>query len=144
MTTTTQSSAPPTYEYEAELVRVVDGDTIILRLHKDFMFPVDFGFNISDEVHLHKSSVQTFRLLGINTPEVVGEEKVKGLQAKEALVRFIENATLRVVSHGKDKYGRWLGTLYMKPVGTNGNVPIPEVNVNDWLISEGLAVPYMV
>lgn len=127
----------PIYVYDCELVRVIDGDTVVLCLHKDFSMEVDFGFHIKDEVHLHKTSVQTFRLTGIDTPEVVGATKAAGLTAKAALQKLLEGTKLRVTSHGMDKYGRWLGTILATLAdGTN-------VNINDWLLSEGYAKIYI-
>jgi len=61
------------YTYRAELVRVIDGDTVVLN--------VDLGF----EHWLHN---QTFRLYGIDAPETRTtdlDEKRRGLQAKEWL-----------------------------------------------------------
>ena len=66
------------YEYEAEVSRVVDGDTVYLTLTKEFSLEVDFGFNIKDTVILRKTARIDFRLLGINTPEVHGSAATTG------------------------------------------------------------------
>jgi micrococcal nuclease len=108
------------YEYKAELVRVVDGDTLYAK--------VSLGFHVSMEVE--------FRLFGLNTPEVIGTQKTAGLKAKAELERLLKVGLIRVVSEKSDKYGRWLGTFYVKQ--TDGS----EVNVNEALVSGGFALPY--
>lgn len=108
------------YEYKAKLSRIVDGDTV-------WLF-VDLGFKVTAELE--------FRLYGLNTPEVVGEQKVAGLLAKGELERLLGLGELRVVTTKADKYGRWLATLYMsQPDGTT-------VNVNQALLDSGFAQPY--
>ncbi len=124
------------YKYDATLVRVIDGDTIILLIEKEYVLDIDFGFHIKDEMKLKKSSVQTFRLAGINTPEITGAEKAAGNIAKEALNSLCSRGKLSVISHGKDKYGRWLGTLIINL--NDGS----SINANEWLISEGYAKEY--
>jgi len=53
---------------------------------------------------------QTFRLAGINCPE-------KNTDEGQAAMRFTESWFTRhggecaIVSHGQDKYGRWLATI---------------------------------
>jgi len=69
----------PTYTYKAEVVRVIDGDTFDVRL--------DVGF----DTHIFKR----IRLLGVDTWEIRGEERERGLIAKE----FVE--TQIKISRGK-------------------------------------------
>lgn len=108
------------YEYRASLVRVVDGDTVFL--------DVDLGFRVH--------ATLDFRLLGLDTPEVVGATKTAGLASKSELERLLALGTLRVVSTKSDKYGRWLATIFVRlPDGS-------ELNVNDALLTGGFAVPY--
>lgn len=80
------------YEYEVTVERVVDGDTIILN--------VDLGFKL----WLHKL---TCRMAGINASEMNTQA---GIEAKTELERMIAQGGGRyiVLSHGLDKYGRWL------------------------------------
>jgi len=108
------------YEYKAELVRVVDGDTIYAK--------VQLGFHVAMDLE--------FRLFGINTPEVIGAQKTAGIAAKAELERLLKSGPLRVVSEKSDKYGRWLGTFYAK------NSDGTETNVNDALLTGGFALPY--
>lgn len=97
------------YTYTAFVIRWVDGDTVVLN--------VDMGFRIN--------VTDTFRLLGLNTPER-GEPNYA-----EARLRCMElcplGSRLEVTTHKQDKYGRWL-------------VDIPLVR--ETLIAEGLAKPY--
>ena len=78
------------YTYNATVVRWIDGDTVQLA--------VDLGFNIS--------MVQIFRLLGIDTPER-GEPNYH--EARECSISIAPvNTQLKIVTHKRDKYGRWL------------------------------------
>ena len=108
------------YEYNATLDRVVDGDTV------DAM--IDLGF----DTWVHKR----IRLLGIDAPETRTrdlDEKVQGLATKERLTGLLEAADGVFVlrSHGVGKYGRCLGTIF-----------IGQSNINELLLSEGLAEKY--
>tara|TARA_R100000008_G_C3537761_1_gene143037 strand:+ start:158 stop:487 length:330 start_codon:yes stop_codon:yes gene_type:complete len=106
------------YEYKAKVVKVYDGDTITV----DF----DLGFGIILQG-------QKIRLLGINTPEVRGEEKIEGIHSRDCLRERIFGKTVTIKTHKdkKGKYGRWLGEVYLE-----------DENINEWLISEGLAKRY--
>ena len=78
--------------YKAEILRIVDGDTVDVR--------IDLGFNM-----WHKCRV---RLMGINAPESRTrdlEEKERGLAAKERLKNIIEAASdeLEMQQHGEGK-----------------------------------------
>lgn len=82
------------YIYNASLLRVVDGDTVWLR--------VDLGFRMYAEM--------SFRLLGINAPEL---NESGGLAAKGALLGLLEalGPTFVIQTSKADKYGRWLVTI---------------------------------
>lgn len=77
------------YEYNATLVRVVDGDTVIL--------DVDLGF--------HMRGTLTFRLVGINTPER-GEQG--WAEAKLYLHELLHGKQLRITTHKGQTFARWL------------------------------------
>lgn len=109
------------YDYDATVVRVVDGDTVWL--------DVDLGFGL--RAHYD------FRLYGINTPEVIGSSRVAGLAAKAEAERLLGLGPLRIVSYKSDKYGRWLADLYVKPATG------AEIWVNDALLKGGFAQPYL-
>ena len=111
------------YEYNAKLIRVIDGDTIDCYL--------DLGFNI-----ILKERV---RLKGIDTPETRTkdlDEKVKGLAAKKRVEdlfigvdKFVITTEIR-----KGKYGRILGTIIL---------PEHELSLNEILLHEGHAKVYV-
>ena len=110
---------PDAFVYQAELERVVDGDTVDVTL--------DLGF----DVKLHKQRV---RLHGIDTPESRTrnlEEKKLGLAAKERLKELCAGR-FKVKSLGKGKYGRVLGIPYTE----DGQ------DICQLLIDEGHAVEY--
>ena len=107
------------FVYNAEIERVVDGDTIDVSL--------DLGFNVK----LHK---QRCRLAGIDTPESRTrnlKEKALGLKAKERLKELCVGK-FKIQSLGKGKYGRILAIPF-----TQDNQDICQI-----LIKEGHAVEY--
>jgi|TARA_R100000426_G_C4818750_1_gene109564 micrococcal nuclease len=113
------SDNPDAFVYQAELDRVVDGDTVDVVL--------DLGF----DVKLHKQRV---RLHGIDTPESRTRnlaEKKLGLAAKERLKELCVGK-FKVKSLGKGKYGRILGIPYTE----TGE------DICQKLIDEGHAVKY--
>jgi len=115
------------YRYNAKVVRVIDGDTVVLDID------LGFGVTITDE---------SIRMYGINAPESRTRdlvEKEKGLAAKEYIKTLLapgDSVILRSDLFDKrGKYGRILGTIIVSALGQ-------EMNVNDKMISEGHAVPY--
>ena len=115
------------YTYSAELIRVVDGDTVIAR--------VDLGFNTWKKVNIRLHGIDAYES---RTRDL--EEKAKGLEATLFVQKALDSSdgkfTLR--SMGLDKYGRSLGILDIPSEGP-GHEPI---NLNQHLVNEGLAVPY--
>lgn len=116
-----------TYTFdEVELVRVVDGDTVYLRLHRTY----DPGFKQT----VRWESELDFRLARINTPELRStrpEERIKAQAAKEALIGLLTGAKIRAETFKSDKYGRYLVELY-----------VGELNINDELMRLGHATLY--
>lgn len=105
------------WTFGARLVRVIDGDTVILE--------VDTGFATRRE--------ERIRLLGIDAPEVVGADKAKGMAAKIALQDRLFGRQLLVVTEMEkvDGFRRYLGAIWADGV-----------NVNEWLIEEGHATAW--
>ena len=104
--------------YEAELSRVVDGDTIDL--------VIDMGFR--------NYTTQRIRLAGLDTPEKNRrEQRAAGMAATAAVGGWLENAGQLTVETGKDSggMGRWVGTIWAE----NGDC------LNDWLLATGWAMP---
>lgn len=111
----------PTYTYKAEVVNIVDGDTIDVNL--------DVGFH----THIFKR----LRFLGIDTYETRGDEREKGLIAKERLRQLFAAAHAVYVQtemDGTGKYGRVLAWVWVETVaGPNC--------VNAVLLDEGHGTP---
>lgn len=101
--------------YPAEVERVVDGDTIIVSL--------SLGLDIVLE---H----QWIKFYDIDAWELKKEEREKGLQAKEYLEERLSKGRIEIEirpewdKNGKEKYGRWLGIIYVD--GVNINVEMME------------------
>ena len=114
------TSAVPTYYYKCRVVRVIDGDTIVV--------DIDQGFN--DWKHKQK-----LRLAGIDTPESRTRnkaEKVLGLAAKERVKELCGDEGYIQTLDAGDKYGRILAI----PITKEGT------NICATLINEGHAVEY--
>lgn len=96
---------PPTYCYRGEVVRVIDADTVDVRL--------DVGFN----THIYKR----LRFLGIDTWEIRGTEREKGLVAKARLEQMLavsrQQVWVQTVMDGEGKYGRVLAWVWVDTVG---------------------------
>ena len=109
--------------YSAKLVRVVDGDTC------DAM--IDLGFDVWVKNRIRFYGVDTWES---RTRDL--EEKAKGLEAKAYVKDLLENSDegkFSIISHGKGKYGRVLGELFVK-----GH----EKSVNELLKENGHAYEY--
>ena len=96
------------FEYDAKLVRVIDGDTIEVI--------IDLGFSIFHKVKL--------RLLDIDTPEIFHPlneaEKIRGLEARDFVKYKLESAKkLTVRTRKTGKYGRWLAYVYIDDICLN-------------------------
>ena len=91
-------------EYEAELIKVLDGDTIDCY--------IDLGFNIKIKKRIRYMGIDTWES---RTRDL--EEKKKGLAAKEYVKDLLENSDdgkFSIISHGRGKYGRVLGEIFVK------------------------------
>ena len=108
------------FEYKAQLIRVVDGDTLDCR--------IDLGFSVFVKKRV--------RLMGIDTWESRTrdlEEKKKGLAAKSRLIELLqaEDGEFTLISYGVGKFGRVLG-----------EIEVTAGNVCDILVEEGHAYAY--
>lgn len=113
------------YEYRATIVSVYDADTITV--------DIDLGFYV-----WHKK--QPIRLYGINAWEVRGEEKAKGIIARDAVREFVKEYGPEVIiktyaGKEKEKYGRWLADVRWEASDDH-----PELELNSWLVLHGHAV----
>ena len=98
------------YLYPAKVERVIDGDTIVVDLQ------LGLGVVLDD---------QYIRFYGIDAWETRGEEREKGLKAKEYLEERLSKGKIEIEIRpewgqaGKGKYGRWLGIVYVDGVNVN-------------------------
>ena len=106
------------YEYKALVTKVYDGDTITV--------DIDLGFGVC-------LKGQKIRLLGIDTPEIRGDEREEGLKSRAALRGQIINkwVSIKTFKDKKGKYGRWLGEVWLD-----------DLCMNEWLLTEGYAKPF--
>ena len=111
------------YQYKAKVVKIIDGDTIDV--------DIDLGFSVI-------LAKQRIRLYGIDTPESRTrnkEEKVRGLISKGFLLDTCPvDSYIKVVSHGKGKFGRILGEIY--------ELDNDEVSINQQMCDEAYALRY--
>jgi len=116
------------YEYQAKIERVIDGDTVVAT--------VDLGFSTFRQ--------ETFRLYGINAPEIHSKdaaEKAAGLKTKARLEEMIAYGgttpvTIKTKKDDQEKYGRYLAEIEV--TRKDGSV----VNCNKALVAESLAKEY--
>lgn len=103
------------YVYNAQITRVVDGDTVHAK--------VDLGFSIAQGMKL--------RLSGINAPELNTPE---GKAAREELRKLIEYhpVVVHTIKDRQEKFGRYLAEI----------ITIEGLNVNQHMIEAGHAVAY--
>ena len=86
------------YRYKAEVINIVDGDTIDVC--------VDLGFHTKMDIRL--------RLARVNTPEVRGPEREDGIDAKKFVCSLIEcgDVWIQTFKDPTDKYGRWIAEVW--------------------------------
>ena len=109
------------YHYKGKVLEIYDADTIRVELNLGFGIVWRGSDNRGVEI----------RLFGLNAPEMRGTDKILGTVSRDKLREQIlgKEITLKTIKDNKEKYGRYLGII-IKEDGTN---------INDWLISEGLA-----
>ena len=130
-------------EYQCELIKVVDGDTIDCY--------IDMGFNLKIKKRVRYMGIDTWESRTRNK-----EEKVKGLAAKARNKELLEENVFKLKSFGTGKFGRVLGEIFVDPAVVGEHIqecissPDSEidlsidgwVSVNDILIEEGHAYDY--
>jgi len=129
---------PASFEYNAQLIKVLDGDTIDCY--------IDLGFDLKIKKRVRYMGIDTWES---RTRDL--EEKKKGLAAKARNKELLESGTFKIVSYGTGKFGRVLGEIFVSPDAVGENAVIPEsvdrnkdglVSINDILIAEGHAYDY--
>ena len=114
---------PASFEYNGTLVKVLDGDTIDAY--------IDLGFDLKIKKRIRYMGIDTWES---RTRDL--EEKAKGLEAKAYVKDLLENSDegkFSIISHGRGKYGRVLGEIFVK-----GH----EKSVNELLKENGHAYEY--
>jgi len=105
------------YEYKANLIRVIDGDTIFV--------DVDLGF------HIHVKSY--LRFARINAPELRSKnpiEKEKAKKVKYRVLKLLNNSPIKKII--VRKYGKYQNRYISEIILENG------INISDQLLYEGL------
>ena len=105
---------PVSYVYNAELIRVVDGDSVILL--------ADLGFNTFQKVNV--------RIMGVDAPERFTEEGK--IVTQKVIEWFQKYSEIVLFSEKLDKYGRSLGIIQNAERNS----------LNDYLLKNWLARPY--
>ena len=130
-------------EYQCELIKVLDGDTIDCY--------IDLGFNLKTKKRIRYMGIDTWES---RTRDL--DEKKKGLAAKARNKELLESGRFKLKSFGTGKFGRVLGEIFVSPeyVGEHiteciGNpdskIDLSSdgwVSINDILIEEGHAYDY--
>ncbi len=130
-------------EYQCELIKVVDGDTIDCY--------IDLGFKLKTKKRIRYMGIDTWES---RTRDL--DEKKKGLAAKARNKELLEAGNFKLKSFGTGKFGRVLGEVFVSPeyVGSHITECIANsdsgidlssdgwVSVNDILIEEGHAYEY--
>jgi endonuclease YncB( thermonuclease family) len=107
--------------HRGKVVKVYDGDTITIA---------------AKLLHFDNSPVYRFsvRLRGIDSPEMKTKfpiEKILADKSQKALSQFILHQIVYLTDVGMDKYGRILANVYLD-----------KVNISQWMLENGYAVPY--
>lgn len=103
------------YKYNAQVLKVIDGDTVDLF--------VDLGFKVGFNTRM--------RLIGIDTPE---KQFPYGKVVQQYLKKILENQKVYVDVTKKDKYGRYLGLIYLNETDN--------ISINEFLINNNMAKAY--
>jgi micrococcal nuclease len=109
------------YYYKAELVRIIDADTIVVN--------IDLGFRMQlRDIHI--------RFARINAPEIHTEEGVRSKEYLVNLLASIPEKNLLIRSIKEDKYARrWDAEVYVKG-------EVEPICLSDRLLFAGMAAPY--
>lgn len=108
------------FNYKAQVIRVVDGDTLVVK--------IDIGFSTSVKKTLRVARVDAYETrLGKKTTPA---QKKKGLAGKAYLQTFIEGKEVEVTTFkDKGKYGRYIA-----------DVEYMDTDISDEMVRRGYAV----
>ena len=130
-------------EYEADLIKVLDGDTIDCY--------IDLGFDLKVKKRIRYMGIDTWES---RTRDL--DEKEKGLAAKARNKELLEAGKFKLKSFGTGKFGRGLAEIFVSPeyvgeyiteciANPDNSIDLSVdgwVSVNDILIEEGHAYDY--
>ncbi len=135
MTAASAKSAP---RKEYHVNRVIDGDTIVI------LSP--------DTTKKGEVKYEHIRLIGIDAPEWAhfgNDAECFASESTKALASAVLGRTVRLIRHGKDKYGRTLAYVYRTPkageiIASSDRSHSPErlktVSINRWMLEQGYAM----
>lgn len=108
------------YHYKAKVISVYDGDTCTI--------DIDLGLHIwirGEKIRLNR----------INAPELKGKDRIKGLASRDFLKSLIldKEIIIETIKDAKEKYGRYLGEIWLKD--RKGNF----ININDEMVKNKFA-----
>lgn len=108
------------YHYKAKVISVYDGDTCT----------IDIDLGLHTWIRGEK-----IRLNRINAPELKGKERAKGIASRDFLKSLIldKEIIIETIKDTKEKYGRYLGEIWLKD--SSGNF----INVNDEMVKNKFA-----
>lgn len=112
--------------YEAEALRVIDGDSFVARLQ------VWFG----------QQAVVTVRLRGVDAPETAArcaDEARRAAAATQALAEMLAGGRVRLTHLSRDKY---FGRVVADATVVSPEAAFPDTELGPALIAAGLARPY--
>lgn len=120
------------YWYRGRVDKIIDGDS--------YRISLDLGFGLVRASLKMSGEIigENYRVHGINTPEIRGEEREEGLKSKarvESLLKPGDSVLVRTSKSGK--YGRYLADVYL--IDGEGNIG---QSIGNLLIEEGYAKEY--
>lgn len=88
------------YQYKAKIVRIIDGDTLVL--------DIDMGFRVRSQQHI--------RVRFLDTPEMFSgsdEERAEGRRAALYALQILRNREVTVIVYKDDSqsFNRWCGDI---------------------------------
>ena len=124
------------FEYNATLIKVLDGDTIDCWS--------DLGFDLKIKKRIRYMGIDTWESRTKNL-----EEKALGLAAKARNKELLEAGVFKLVSYGTGKFGRVLGEVFVQAEAVGDSIPEGVdrsegglCSINDILMAEGHAYEY--
>ncbi len=111
------------YSYSATVVDIYDGDTFTLNF--------EMGFSLRYE--------DVIRLARVDTPELRGEERPRGIKVRDVVEKLILNKRVIAITDQDDrgKYGRLLTEIYYQDTKCKC-----WINLSDYLLEKGMADLY--